>query len=152
MKMSALAVCIALLVHSASWAQTKPDPTKGTKAASGPGTQTEDELYIGVRRSSNSATSGTNTTQGNTGVTQGGVRPSAGTSPNTGAVQRAGAKSKSTGDEDLDELEVERRKVQGVEKPGTSTVQPRPSAGTSPNVTRQAPAAGPAPSPKPYFK
>ena len=96
--------------------------------------------------------SGTNTTQGSTGVTQGGVRPSAAMSPNTANLQRAGTKSRATGDEDLEDLEVERLTVQGIEKPGSGTVQPRPSAGTSPNVARQGPSPAAAPGPRPYGK
>lgn len=96
--------------------------------------------------------SGTNTTQGSTGVTQGGVRPSAATSPNTANLQRNSTKGKATGDEDLEDLEVERRTVQGIEKPGSGTVQPRPSAGTSPNVARQVPSPAAAPGPRPYGK
>jgi hypothetical protein len=92
---------------------------------------------------------GTNTTQGSTGIGQGGVRPNAGTSPNKASVQRAGARSKSTGDEDLEDLEVERRTVQGIEKPGTGTrPAPRPSAGTSPNVARDAQSAAAKGAPK----
>lgn len=81
--------------------------------------------------------SGTNTTQGSTGVTQGGVRPSAGTSPNTANVQRNATRGKATGDEDLEDLEILRRTVQGIDKPGTTKPQLRPGAGTSPNVARQ---------------
>lgn len=90
--------------------------------------------------------------QGSTGVTQGGVRPSAATLPNTANLQRNSTKGKATGDEDLEDLEVERRTVQGIEKPGSGTVQPRPSAGTSPNVARQVPSPAAAPGPRPYGK
>lgn len=88
---------------------------------------------------------GTNTTQGSTGVTQGGVRPGAATSPNTANVQRNVTRGKATGDEDLEDLEIQRRTVQGIEKPGTTSPQLRPGAGTSPNVARQAGAAAPMP-------
>lgn len=87
---------------------------------------------------------GTNTTQGSTGVTQGGVRPSAATSPNTANIQRNATRGKATGDEDLEDLEIQRRTVQGIDKPGTTKPQLRPDAGTSPNVARQGGTAAPA--------
>ena len=62
-------------------------------------------------------------------------RPGAGTSPNTGTVAKGaltGKKARTGGDDDLDELEVERRKVQGVNAPIIGGAPPpRPSADTS---------------------
>jgi hypothetical protein len=120
----ALALAAASLCGS-SLAADPPLPKKPLDAArlTGPGTQTEDDVYVGKKR----------TVQGvNTPGTVLQVRPRAGTSPNTGRqVGRSG------GDDDLDDLEVERRKVQGVNAPGTTTPLPRPSAGTSPNTGRQ---------------
>jgi hypothetical protein len=103
-------------------------PPVNTKAATGPGTQTEDDVYVGTKRQ----------VQGvNTPGTTPQVRPSAGTSPNTGAAA-ARKTARSGGDNDLDDLEVERRKVQGVNTPGTVKPLPRPGAGTSPNTGRSA--------------
>ena len=72
-------------------------------------------------------------------------RAGAGVSPNTGAAAR-NTTARSGGDDDLDDLEVERRKVQGVNTPGTTTPQLRPGAGTSPNTGRSV-MPGPAPLP-----
>ena len=104
-----------------------PKPLNSTQAATGPGTQTEDDIYVGTKRQVQGVnTPGTTTPQ---------VRPSAGTSPNTGAS--TGKKTARTGgDDDLDDLEVERRKVQGVNMPTTGAPQVRPGAGTSPNTGR----------------
>ncbi len=129
----------ASLCASALAADPLP-PKRAADAArqTGPGTQTEDDVYVGKKR----------TVQGvNTPGTTLQVRPNAGTSPNTGKqVGRSG------GEDDLDDLEVERRKVQGVNAPGTTTPLPRPSAGTSPNTGRADAAmrpTGPLPSPLP---
>lgn len=108
---------------------TKP-PTN-TRATTGPGTQTEDDVYVGVKR----------TVQGTKSPTTSGkpqVRSGAGVSPNNGGNVSSG------GDDDLDDLEVERRTVQNVERPSAGTPQPRPTAGTSPNTGRT---AGTAPTP-----
>lgn len=103
-------------------------PPVNTKAATGPGTQTEDDVYVGTKRQVQGVNTPGTTLQ---------VRPNAGTSPNTGAA--AGKKTGlSGGDEDLEDLEVERRKVQGVNTPGTVKPLPRPGAGTSPNTGRSA--------------
>lgn len=59
-------------------------------------------------------------------------RLGAGTSPNV-AGKKVG---RSGGDDDLDELEVERRKVQNGPQVGTGAPAPRPGAGTSPNTGR----------------
>lgn len=56
-------------------------------------------------------------------------KPTAGTSPNV-----ANRKARSGGDDELDELEVERRKAQNAPQVG-GTPQ-RPGAGTSPNTGR----------------
>lgn len=117
-----------------------PLPKKATDTArqTGPGTQTEDDVYVGSKR----------TVQGvNTPGTVLQVRPRAGTSPNTGRLV-----GRSGGEDDLDDLEVERRKVQGVNAPGTTMPLPRPSAGTSPNTGKTDAAmrpAGPLLSPAP---
>jgi hypothetical protein len=143
----------------------------------GPGTQTEDDIYVGKKRpvqgvntpstalpakppqgagtspntgrsaASTSATvqpmnqvRGVNTPGTSTPL----LRPGAGTSPNTAAAVAAKKNTaRAGGDDDLDDLEVERRKVQGVNTPGTGTPQIRPGAGTSPNTARTAP--GPMP-------
>ena len=141
-------------------------------ALAGPGTQTEDDVYVGKKRQVQGVTSPTAATPKpllpggtapNTGLSSAPVsatptktpmpgvttpgtaapqpRPGAGVSPNTAAS----AKKKTAltgGDDDLDDLEVERRKVQGVNTPGTTNPQLRPGAGTSPNTGRS---AGPLP-------
>lgn len=109
-----------------------PLPPGGTRAST-PGTQNEDDLYVGIKRSA-----GDNRTpvQGAKPLTPQGPlaapgvapRPGAGTSPNTGRKARSG------GDDELDELEVERRKAQNLPQVGTGAPQPRPGAGTSPNT------------------
>jgi hypothetical protein len=141
----------------------------------GPGTQTEDDIYVGKKRpvqgvntpstalpakppqgagtspntgrsaASTSATvqpmnqvRGVNTPGTSTPL----LRPGAGVSPNTAAAAKKNT-AQTSGDDDLDDLEVERRKVQGVNTPGTGTPQIRPGAGTSPNTARTAP--GPMP-------
>ena len=102
-------------------------PLTSQRAATGPGTQTEDDIYVGTKRQVQGVTSPLAATPQ--------VRPGAGTSPNTGATG-ARKTARSGGDDDLDDLEVERRKVQGVNMPGTTTPQIRPSVGTSPNNGR----------------
>ena len=109
-------------------------PPVNTRASAGPGTQTEDDIYVGVKR----PVQNVNTPQ-TTGKPP--VRSGAGVSPNTG-----GGTQKSGGDDDLDDLEVERRTVQGVELPSTGRPQLRPGAGTSPNTGRS---AGTTPAPAP---
>jgi hypothetical protein len=136
-------------------------------ASAGPGTQTEDDIYVGKKRqvegvttpastspspksgagtSPNTARSAApsatavppkNQVQGvNTpGTTTPQLRPGAGASPNTAALA-ARKNARAGGDDDLDELEVERRKVQGVNMPGTGAPLLRPGAGTSPNTGR----------------
>jgi hypothetical protein len=116
-------------------APAKPVSPMGARAATGPGTQTEDDLYVGVKRTERQV-QGVNTPL----KAAPSVPPKAGTSPNTGAVAKKNART--GGDDDLEDLEVERRKVQGVTSPKTGTPQPRPSAGTSPNTAR---GAAPAP-------
>ena len=96
----------------------------------GPGTQTEDDVYVGNKRQ----VQGVNTP----GTTVLQPRPGATVSPNTGAISKKEI-ARTGGDDDLDDLEVERRKVQGVNLPGTTTLPPRPNAGTSPNTGRSAP-------------
>ncbi len=113
---------------------TPTKPPVNTRATTGPGTQTEDDVYVGVKRQ----VQGVNTPQ-TTGKPP--VRSGAGVSPNTGATGKT-----SGGDDDLDDLEVERRTVQGVVRPSTGTPQVRPGAGTSPNTGRS---AGTAPAPTP---
>ena len=137
-------------------------------ALAGPGTQTEDDLYVGKKRQVQGVTAPTTTgvkpplgagTSPNTarsaaprpagqtttpmvGTTQPGtatpqLRPGAGTSPNT-ATLKAKTTARAGGDEDLEELEVERRKVQGVNAPSTTQLPPRAGPGTSPNTGRSA--------------
>ena len=127
-------------------------------AWAGPGTQTEDDVYVGKKRQAQGAAAAPSALRPVQGVTTPGTaapqpRPGAGVSPNTGAA--AGKKKAlSGGDDDLEDLEVERRKVQGVNTPGTTTPLPRPSAGTSPNTGRSAapvntaPTTTPAPLPR----
>lgn len=152
---------------AAAQATPAPLPAPGsTRAATGPGTQTEDDLYVGKQRS---ATSPAN--PGGAGVLLGAPRAGAGTSPN---VQRGasatppvpgtpGAKPPrpgstiAGGDDFNEELEIERRTVEGAGRPNLSgaTPAPRPGAGTSPNTQRQVDGdgrpslSGVAPSPKP---
>lgn len=112
----------------------KPLNPAGTRAAS-PG-QTEDDVFVGIKRTVQKPVQGA--TSPTTGTPA--PRPGAGTSPNTG---RAAKKNALTGgDDDLDELEVERRTVQRDNTPLTGKPQPRPGAGTSPNTGRSAAPAG----------
>lgn len=93
----------------------KPVTPQGTKAST-PGTQNEDDLYVGIKRPAN-------TTRGPEATPAKGRNPrtGAGTSPNTG---------RSGGDDDLDELEVERRKAPNQPRPNTGTLPPpKPSVG-----------------------
>lgn len=113
-------------------AVAKPLNPAGTRAATGPGTQTEDDVYVGSKRTVQGVNSPTTGTPA--------PRPGAGTSPNTGAVAKKNARA--GGDDDLDELEVERRTVQRDNSPLTGKPQPRPGAGTSPNTGRAASPAG----------
>lgn len=104
-------------------ATPKLTPVKPLNAANGPGTQTEDDVYVGVKRQVQGVNTPGATLQ---------IKPSAGTSPNTTGKQNA----RDGGDDDLDDLEVERRKVEGVNMPNMGAPQPRPGAGTSPNTGR----------------
>ena len=49
MKRKALVMCVAALMVTAAIAQSKPDGKSSKPSVSGPGTQTEDDLYIGAR-------------------------------------------------------------------------------------------------------
>lgn len=133
----------------------------GGAAIAGPGTQTEDDVYVGKKRQAQSAATAPALLDGTRRPVQGATTPGtatpqpragAGTSPHTGAAA-ANKKARAGGaDDDLEDLEVERRKVQGVNSPGTTTPLLRPGAGTSPNTGRTAapgPALGPAPRPAP---
>jgi hypothetical protein len=102
----------------------------GSASFAGPGTQTEDDIYVGKKRQ----VQGVNTP----GTSAPLLRPGAGVSPNTAAAAKKKT-ARAGGDDDLDDLEVERRKVQGVNMPGTGAPQIRPGAGTSPNTARGAP-------------
>lgn len=104
-------------------------PPGGQRAHAASGTQTEDDIYVGIRRQVQGVNApGTATPQ---------VRPGAGTSPHVAST--TGRKTaRGGGDDELDELEVERRKVQGVNMPGATAPQVRPGAGTSPNTGRSA--------------
>ncbi len=148
-------VCAVMLTSASVFAQSAPPaptpktapktitpnapttkPPVNTRATTGPGTQTEDDIYVGTKR----------TVQGvNTPTTSGRppVKSGAGVSPNTG-----GGTARAGGDDDLDDLEVERRTVQGVERPITGKPLPKPNAGTSPNTGRTSGSA-PAPAPAP---
>jgi len=144
----------------------------GSASFAGPGTQTEDDIYVGKKRqvqgvNTPGTTLPTKPAQGRGGTSPNtgrsaaplsatvqpmnqvrGVntpgtstpllRPGAGTSPNTAAAAAKNT-ARAGGDDDLDDLEVERRKVQGVNTPGTGAPQIRPGAGTSPNTARGAP-------------
>lgn len=142
-------VCAAIVSSAAVSAQaTTPAPTSkappkpvtpnapatrapvNTQAASSPGTgtQTEDDIYVGTKR----------TVQGvNTPTTSDRppVKAGAGVSPNNG-----GGTARAGGDDDLDDLEVERRTVQGVDRPTTKGPVLKPG-GTSPNTGRTSPTA-----------
>jgi hypothetical protein len=114
-------------------------PPANTRATTGPGTgtQTEDDAYVGVKRS----------VQGvDKPVTTGKppVKAGAGVSPNNGG----GGTARAGGTDDLDDLEVERRTVQGVERPLNGKPLPKPNAGTSPNTGRTS-ATAPTPTPTP---
>ena len=149
----------------------------GNAAFAGPGTQTEDDVYVGNKRQAQRSTTaagagattpapaGATTTRApkallpatvNTGNVPGGSavarpvqgattpgtatpqpRPTAGVSPNTGALASRKT-ARAGGDDDLDDLEVERRQVQGVTTPRTAAPQIRPGAGTSPHTGRSA--------------
>jgi hypothetical protein len=89
-------------------ASPKPVTPAGTRAAT-PGTQTEDDLFVGIKRPVG-GTRGPEVTP----AKGRNPRTGAGTSPNTG---------RSGGDDELDELEIERR---------TAGDQPRPNTGTLP--------------------
>lgn len=102
-------------------ATPKLTPVKPLNAANGPGTQTEDDVYVGVKRQVQGVNTPGSTLQ---------IKPNAGTSPNTAGKKNARA----GGDDDLDDLEVERRKVEGITLPSMGAPQPRPGAGTSPNT------------------
>lgn len=65
-------------------------------------------------------------------------RPTAGVSPNTGALVTKKTTLSGGADDDLEDLEVERRTVQGVKTPPTTAPQIRPGAGTSPHTGRSA--------------
>jgi hypothetical protein len=134
-------------------------------ALAGPGTQTEDDVYVGKKRQVEGVT---------TPVTGTPIKPGAGTSPNTarsaappvgtnktpvpgaatpltslpppkpgaGVSPNTAAAAKKTtaragGDDDLDDLEVERRKMQNVTTPSTTGPLPRPGTG-APNTGRVA--------------
>jgi hypothetical protein len=133
----------------------------------GPGTQTEDDIYVGKKRQVQGVTTPASTspkptagagTSPNTARSAAppiagsktpvpGVatpraslpppKPGAGTSPNTAAASKK-TTARAGGDNDLDDLDGERRKVQGVNTPGTAAPLLRPGAGTSPNTGRSA--------------
>lgn len=50
MKTKVLMMCVAVLVATSAAGQNKPDGKSSKPSVSGPGTQTEDELYIGARK------------------------------------------------------------------------------------------------------
>lgn len=111
----------------------QPAPLPVNPRASTPGTQNEDDLYVGIKRSAGDNRTPVQgakplTPQGPLAAPGAAPRPGAGTSPNTGRKARSG------GDDELDELEVERRKAQNLPQIGTGAPQPRPGAGTSPNT------------------
>ncbi len=105
---------------------TKPPTNTRATTSPGTGTQTEDDIYVGTKRTVDGV---------NTPITSGRppVKAGAGVSPNNGggSTSRAGG-----ADDDLDDLEVERRTVQGVERPSTAKPVPKPGSGTSPNTGR----------------
>lgn len=148
-------------------------------AFAGPGTQTEDDVYVGNKRQAQRSTTAAGTgattpapTKATTSATpkallpgtvaapkppigvgavarpvQGATppgtaapqpRPTAGVSPNTGALVTKKTTLSGGTDDDLEDLEVERRTVQGVKTPTTTAPQIRPGAGTSPHTGRSA--------------
>jgi hypothetical protein len=136
-------------------------------ATAGPGTQTEDDVYVGKKRQVEGVTTPASTspkppagagTSPNTARSAAPTttptkmpvpvvatplaslpppKPGAGVSPNTASSARK-TTAHAGGDDDLDDLDVERRKVQGVNTPGTTAPLLRPGAGTSPNTGRSA--------------
>jgi hypothetical protein len=98
-----------------------------TLAMAGPGTQTEDDIYVGNKRQVQGVNRPETTTLQ--------PRAGAGVSPNTAAFSKKTV-ARTGGDDDLDDLEVERRKVQGVNMPGVGSPQVRPGVGVSPNTGR----------------
>lgn len=78
----------------------------------GPGTQTEDDVYVGIKRKAQRVTTPTATP----GTAAPQPKPAAGVSPNTAALQKK--KALSGGDDDLDDLELERLKARGANKSG----------------------------------
>jgi hypothetical protein len=116
-------------------AVAKPLNPAGTRAAS-PGTQTEDDVYVGIKRTAPRQVQGVTPPGSGTPA----PRPGAGTSPNTGVIAKKNARA--GGDDELDELEIERRTVQRDNSPLAGKPQPRPGAGTSPNTGRTAAPAG----------
>lgn len=134
---------------AAAQAKSAPLPAPGsTRAATGPGTQTEDELYIGNKRSAASPANASGPA-----VLPAAPLPGAGNAPakpargGATALPAPGAPAAKPprpgstvagGDEDLDELEIRRRTVDGDGRPSLSgaTPAPRPGAGTSPNTQR----------------
>lgn len=112
---AALAAAPLAAQSPAPAAPPKAPPGAGTKAAT-PGTQTEDDVHVGIRRPAPSGR-GPEIAPGKGRN----PRTGAGTSPNTG---RAG------GDDELDELEVERRKGPDAPRPRTDVLPPpKPSVG-----------------------
>lgn len=64
MKTNVLLVCVALLVAGLAMAQNnKPDGKSTKQSVAGPGTQTEDELYIGKQAQPKAATTSKQTTR-----------------------------------------------------------------------------------------
>jgi hypothetical protein len=121
--------------------QPVPVPPANSRAAT-PGTQNEDTLHVGIKRSAGgdrtpvagarplpSTGAKPLTPQGPLAAPAVAPRPGAGSSPNV-----ANRKARSGGDDDLDELEVERRKAPNAPQVGTGAPLPRPGAGTSPNT------------------
>jgi hypothetical protein len=49
MKRNALVMCVAALLATTAIAQSKPDGKSSKPSVAGPGTQTEDDLYVGTR-------------------------------------------------------------------------------------------------------
>jgi hypothetical protein len=115
-------------------AVAKPVNPSGTRAAS-PGTQTEDDVYVGIKRTAPRQVQGVIPPGSSTPA----PRPGAGTSPNTGVIAKKNARA--GGDDD--EPEIDRRTVQRDNSPLAGKPQPRPGAGTSPNTGRTAPAGLP---------
>lgn len=149
---TAIALVLGMTVHGAASAQPLPAPKPGDEqprvdllrqakpvaprpaagaTRSGPGTQTEDDLYIGRKVGGTNTTPGERATAPQIAPGNALVRPVQPiTMPGSAAPQpKPGQRARSTGDEDpMDDLDVQRRKAQGLadNKPSTFTPKTQP--------------------------